>query len=105
MASIDPLLVYVLLEEDEDEAVALLMLDDERENRDRPRFRFVFDDIDEESCREKYRFEKTDILRLRDALRLPPRFVGYQGTVCSDIEGLCILLRRLAYPIRLTDMD
>ena len=42
--------------------------------------------------------------QLQSALRLPHRFLCRNGTVAGCIEGLCILLRRLAYPIRLTDM-
>ena len=42
--------------------------------------------------------------QLQSALRLPHRFLCRNGTVAGCIEGLCILLRRLAYPIRFTDM-
>ncbi|CAB3991852.1 Hypothetical predicted protein [Paramuricea clavata] len=37
-------------------------------------------------------------------LNLPPKFVCPQGSVCSGIEGLCICLKRLAYPCRYSDL-
>ncbi len=45
----------------------------------------------------------TCIIRLRAALGLPEKVVGYNNTTASGLEALCILLRRLAYPNRLTD--
>ena len=35
--------------------------------------------------------------------RLPDSYICEQGTVCDGIEGLCLLLRRLAYPCRYSD--
>ena len=37
-------------------------------------------------------------------LRLPEKIVTVQRTICSAMEGLCILLKRLAFPCRYTDM-
>ena len=51
-----------------------------------------------------FRFSKEDIPRLAEVLRLPNKFTGYQGTKCDSIEGLCLLLRRLAYPCRYVDL-
>ena len=51
-----------------------------------------------------FRFSKEDIPRLAEPLRLPNKFTGYQGTTCDSIEGLCLLLRRLAYPCRYVDL-
>ena len=48
--------------------------------------------------------ERGDIESLADVLQLPPIFTRPQGSVCDRIEGLCILLRRLAYPCRYSDM-
>ena len=60
--------------------------------------------FDETECEEMFRFSKEDIPRLAEALRLPNKFTGYQGTTCDSIEGLCLLLRRLAYPCRYVDL-
>ena len=37
-------------------------------------------------------------------LEIPEKIVCSQRTVCTGIEGLCILLKRLAYPCRYSDM-
>ena len=37
-------------------------------------------------------------------LLIPEYLVCSQGTICSGTEGLCILLRRLAYPCRYSDL-
>ena len=39
-----------------------------------------------------------------DYLQIPEELVCRQGTVCSGLKGLLILLKRLAYPCRFTDM-
>ena len=62
------------------------------------------ENISEAECEAEFRFERGDIERLADVLQLPPTFDCPQGSVCDRIEGLCILLRRLAYPCRYSDM-
>lgn len=42
--------------------------------------------------------------RLRDALQLPAYYICSQGTIATGIEALMILLRRLAYPNRWSDL-
>lgn len=37
-------------------------------------------------------------------LEVSERFTCPQGTVCSGLEGLCLLMRRLAYPCRYVDL-
>ena len=61
-------------------------------------------DISEDECLTEFRFEKEDIPRLARALRLPPKFVCSNGTTANDIESLCLLLRRFAYPCRYSDL-
>lgn len=41
---------------------------------------------------------------LLDALRVPPVFQCRNGTICDGVEGLCIMLKRFAYPCRHSDM-
>ena len=48
--------------------------------------------------------QKRNIQRLSDALKLPRKIVYCQGTVAHNIEALCILLKILSYPCRLSDM-
>jgi hypothetical protein len=50
------------------------------------------------------RCEKYDIPRLRDALKIPDQYTCCQGTVVGGLEALLIMLRRLAYPNRLSDL-
>ena len=37
-------------------------------------------------------------------MRLHESYTCEQGTVCEEIEGLCLLLRRLAYPCKYSDL-
>ena len=42
--------------------------------------------------------------RLGNALGLPESFICHQRTRADKIEGLCMVLKRLAYPCRFNDM-
>ena len=59
---------------------------------------------DHEECITELRFAKKDLQLLMNYLEIPEKIVCSQGTVCTGIEGLCILLKRLAYPCRYSDM-
>ena len=50
------------------------------------------------------RFSKGDMERLRDALQPPANYICSQGTIATGMEALMILLRRLAYPNRWSDL-
>ena len=65
---------------------------------------FNLADQDGAECKSNFRVEKQDIPLLYDALQIPEFFTCYQGTKCSGIEGLCIALRRFAYPCRYSDL-
>ena len=65
---------------------------------------FDLDGISSADCYAEFRFEKQDIPLLAEALQLPPRFTCQQRSVCDSIEGLCMLLKRVAYPCRYSDM-
>ena len=60
--------------------------------------------MDETECFHEFRVRKMDIPRLADALGLPESLCCHQRTKADRIEGLCMVLRRLAYPCRLSDM-
>ena len=45
-----------------------------------------------------------DLPRLAEALQLPPTFHCQQRTVFDSMEGLCMLLKRVSYPCRYSDM-
>ena len=50
-------------------------------------------------------FSKKDIPVLAQLLGLPPTFTTTNGCVLERVELMCLLLRRLSYPNRLTDLD
>ena len=66
--------------------------------------RFSLNNISEDECLAEFYFEKQDIPRLARAHRLPQKFVCSSGTVANDVEALCLLLRRFAYPCRYSDL-
>ena len=66
--------------------------------------KFDLEDFDDAQCNTEFHFPKYHIQRLADALRLPQKTICTQGTVSSNIKGLCILLKRLSYPCQFTDM-
>lgn len=66
--------------------------------------RFNLDDMNEAECLAELRFAKHDIPHLAEVLQIPEVVTCYQGTVSSGIEALCILLKRVAYPCRYSDM-
>ena len=66
--------------------------------------RFNIDNWEDQECYTKLRFGKNDLELLRNNLHIPDEIVCSQRTVCDAMEGMCILLKRLAYPCRYTDM-
>ena len=66
--------------------------------------RFDMEEMEDSECVADFRFQKSDIPLLAETLQLPDSFTCYQGTVCDGIEGLCLLLRRTAYPCRYSDL-
>jgi len=65
---------------------------------------FCLDSLSSCECESNFRVAKEDIPVLVDYLQLPARFICSQGTVCNGLEGICMLLKRLAYPCRYFDM-
>lgn len=65
---------------------------------------FDLEYMDDFECMAEFRCRKSDIEMLGELLRLPEKFVCPQGSVCSGTEGLCICLKRLAYPCRYSDL-
>ena len=51
-----------------------------------------------------FRVEKGDIPIFVEALRVPPIFKCANGTISDGTEGLCVVLKRFAYPCRYSDM-
>lgn len=59
----------------------------------------------DEDFRRQFRFEKADLGALLSSLEVPESFTSAQGVVVPGDEALCIMLRRLAYPNRLFDLE
>ena len=68
--------------------------------------KFSLFDVSDDDCIAEFRFEKHDITRLKNALQLPNtiRCRLYNDLKVDSTEALCILLKRLAYPCRYSDM-
>ena len=87
----------------------LLLLLDDNPSRN-PEFnyknyqRFNLDEIQEPECKAEFRFNKNDIPVLAEVLGLPETFRCSQRTVAKKLKGLCMLLRRTAYPCRYSDL-
>lgn len=65
---------------------------------------FCLDSFDSCECEAHFRVAKDDLTILLNAFRIPATFRCPQGTVCNGMEGLCLLLKRLAYPCRYFDL-
>ena len=61
-------------------------------------------DQSEADWKANFRLEKHHVGRLVDALQIPAIFQCDRGTICEGLEGLCILLKRFAFPCRFSDM-
>lgn len=60
--------------------------------------------LENDECLSEFRFRKQDIRLLAEAMQVPDVITYYQRSVCSGLEALCIVLKRLAYPCRYADM-
>jgi len=60
--------------------------------------------MNDAECLAEFRFRKRDLPLLAEVLQLPDSFTCDQRSVVSGMEGLCILLRRLSYPCRYSDI-
>ena len=88
-----------------DEELLLLYEEHNPKNPDFPYYgKFSLEEMNDSECVAEFRFRKHDLPLLAEALQIPDSFTCYQRSVASGMEGLCILLRRLAYPCRYSDM-
>ena len=58
--------------------------------------RFDLDEMADSECISEFRVRKSDLPKLRDARQTPNSFTYYQKSVSDGMEGLCMLLHRLA---------
>ena len=67
--------------------------------------RMDFESLTLEQCKSWFRFEKEYIPGLVTVLGLPEELIASNRTRCTGLEGLCILLHRLAYSNCLEDLE
>ena len=65
---------------------------------------FSLDKYNSDECKAEFRVHKADIPRLVEALQLPATLKCQQRSICDSTEALCMLLKRMAYPCRYSDM-
>ena len=100
-------LAFMFMEDVIDEVEFLMLF--ETLNKKNPSFpywsydRFDLTRITDEECKAEFRFGLAELPLLAKVLAIPDAFVCRNGTVATGMEGLCILLRRFAYPCRLSD--
>ena len=61
--------------------------------------RFELENMPDDECLAEFQVKKE-----AEALQIPETVRCEQRSVCGEIEGLCMLLRSLAYPCRYSDM-
>ena len=92
-----------------DEEVLLLLICEELDFMDLPPEhakykRFDLTRYSDEECKHFFRFGRNDIEAMVHMLGLHDRHTSKSRVLWSGEEGLCVLLRRLAYPNRLGDL-
>ena len=66
--------------------------------------RFHLDNMNDDECKAEFRVRKRGLPTLAQALGIPRSFQLSQRSVVDGMEGLCMLLKRLAYPCRYGDL-
>lgn len=66
-----------------------------------PSSRLSLDDFTDADCKIAFRFDRQGVEKLCVLLRLPDVVVTPSRDKCLAIEALCLVLYRLAYPVRL----
>ena len=65
--------------------------------------RFDLERLTVDECRVEFRFKNNNIYDIVNVLQIP-NIATYNRLTVEPVEGLCILLKRLAYPCRYSDM-
>ena len=65
---------------------------------------FDLEELFDDDCKTEFRFLKNDIYQLVEALRIPEEIRCSNRQSFNAVEALCILLKRLSYPCRLSDL-
>ena len=65
---------------------------------------FSLDSYNEDECWADFRFKKDDLQRVCQALLIEEPIKTYNRLRVEPLEALCLLLRRLAFPCRYSDL-
>eukprot|EP00112_Aurelia_sp_Birch-Aquarium-sp1_P018234 Seg4324.1 transcript_id=Seg4324.1/GoldUCD/mRNA.D3Y31 product="hypothetical protein" protein_id=Seg4324.1/GoldUCD/D3Y31 len=65
---------------------------------------FDLDEMSDDECKCEFRFLRSDVYRLIEAMYLPDTFTCYNGLKFEAVEGICVFLKRFAYPCRYLDL-
>ena len=65
---------------------------------------FDLENLSDEECKAEFRFYKSNIYFLKEALHIPDEVIFSNRLVVSGVEALSILLKGFSYHIRLGDM-
>ena len=65
---------------------------------------FDLDDMQNDECLAEFRLHKNDLPILAEVLGIPDQFILEQRSVVGGMGALCMLLKRLTYPCRYSDM-
>ena len=65
---------------------------------------FDLDSMEDDECKAEFRVRKNDLDALSEALQIPEVFKCKQRSRIDGMEGLCMILKRFAYPCRYSDM-
>ena len=103
MAEQEELLYLAIQRNDENLQRLLLMPQEGKTTYDPDLPRFNLEDPSDQQALNRFRFGKEDIYRLARSLALPDQISLTNCCICSGTDALCILLRRLVYPNRLSD--
>lgn len=105
--TINASIAVLLLQLESMEASTARVLDELQRARSAQELRLNYDHfiIHGTLFKRDYRFDKAAIPRLLAVWRVPETITLDQGTVFTGAFGVCVLLRRMAYPSRLTDLS
>ncbi|GAV10024.1 hypothetical protein RvY_19514 [Ramazzottius varieornatus] len=87
---------------DEEELVHLSQLSEQAKMRPGD---FDLDTISNQVCLEDFRFSKSQLFLLQHALEIPDIMYTDSHHIIPGMEALCLLLKRLAFPNRLCDLE
>ena len=60
--------------------------------------------MNDDECLAEFMVNRSELNAVAKAMMVPGQFRFPNGTIASGFEGLCIVLRRFAYPCRFVDM-